>query len=144
MALALDRFRPNWSVLRKFPSVPGPFDGTRTVFSIFVLLCYAISSIMHAEMAAIVVCVCVSRVLLTDGLSRDPGRICWSQGWSSHSSDHPSDCQSQSGSRRTCPPAEPTWSSGLHSSPRNSHWKTQKDISLEIWEIRRYVGFFFC
>lgn len=93
------------------------------LFSIFVLLCYTISSIMHAEIAAIFVC--LSRVLQTDSLSTDPGRTCWSQGWSSRSSDHPSDCQSQSSSRRTCPLTEQMWSSVLRSNPQNSHWKTE-------------------
>lgn len=88
---------------------------------------------MHAEKAAINVCACPG-FLLTEGLSTDPGRTCWSQGWSSRSLDHPSDCQSQSGSRRTCPPAEQMWSSVLRSSPRNSRWKTKENIRLRIWQ----------
>lgn len=97
-------------------------------FSNFVLLCYTISSIMHAEMTAIFVW--ASLVLLTEGLNTDPGRTCWSQGWSSRSLDHPSDCQSQSSSRRTCHRAGQMLSSVLRSSPQNSHWKTGKNIQL--------------
>lgn len=99
-------------------------------FSIFVLLCYTIGSIMHAETAA--TSVFVSMVLRTDSLSTDPGRTCWSQGWSSRSSDHPSDCQSQSSSRTTCPLTEQMWFSVLRSSPQNTHWKTEENISLAI------------
>lgn len=104
-------------------------------FSTLVLLCYMLSSIMHAEMAAIFVS--VPGLILTEGLSTDPGQTCWSQGWSSHFLDHPSDCQSQSSSRRTCPPTEQMWSSVLHSSPQKIHWK--KD-SLVINTTREHRG----
>lgn len=105
----------------------GPFDGTKTGPSTFLDSCateYVASRMLWWQPY---LNVCVSRLLVTEGLSTGPGQTCWSQGWSSRSLDRPSDCQSQSSSRRNGPLTRQMWSSELHSSPRNSHCKTNKN-----------------
>ena len=98
----------------------------------FWLLCNTVDSISMLKWqqdlcVCVFVCVCVCSVL-AKGLSTDPGRTCWSQGWSSRSLDHPSGCRNQSSSRRTGPPAAPTWSSALHSNLQSCLWRTSNNL----------------
>lgn len=116
-----------------FPSVQAAFNATNITCSAFLYSCATISSILHAETAVISVCPAYP----TQGISTDPGQTCWSQDWSSHSLDHPSDCQSQPSSHRTCSLTKQMWSSVLRSSPQSSHCKTDKNIWFGNEQVKK-------